>query len=33
VLELNEKEQSILLEIKRIMEEECERLIVDIDDI
>lgn len=33
VLELSEKEKDILLEIKRIMEEECERLAYDIEDV
>ena len=33
VLELSEKERAILAEIKRIMEEECEKLQVDIDEV
>ena len=33
VLELNSKEQEILAEIKRIMQEECESLTMDIEDL
>lgn len=33
VLELSDKERAILAEIKRIMEEECEKLQVDIDEV